>query len=88
MADIPKWRKNFPQNIGMPTKPKPDKCSACATPIWIWRSRDWLCYNCKLSAIIHDRETMDEKSLDGCLPTGVYRRRRREDELTGKLIEF
>lgn len=78
---VPHWRRNFPQNVGIPTRPKPYKCSACVVPIWIWDGKIWLCYNCKLSSIIHDREMLDETTLEGCLPSGVYPRQREDDEL-------
>jgi hypothetical protein len=70
---FPAWRRGIPANIGVPTKTKPDRCSACKTPIWVWRVDVWVCYNCKLHDIVHDRKDGQLGTLEGCFASGVYR---------------
>lgn len=68
-----------PDNIGIPNRPKPYKCNACATPIWRWNRTDWVCWNCKLHTHIYSRtETVDITNLDGCSASGVYRKQHAE----------
>jgi len=72
------WAKNIPSNDCPPTTRKPDKCSACVTPIWRWYQPDimqpgeWRCVNCLIYLIKYDKECLLELSLANCKASGVY----------------
>lgn len=73
------WARDIPANVGVPTMRKPDKCSACATPIWRWYQPDpaqpgeWRCVNCLIYLVKYNKETGLELSLEECKASGVYR---------------
>src|SRR5690348_4308840 len=70
---FPNWRRGIPAHVGVPTKRKPDRCSACRTPIWCWDGTNFVCYNCKVYDIVHDRKDGELGTLEGCFASGVYR---------------
>jgi transcriptional regulator with XRE-family HTH domain len=73
------WARDIPQNVGVATCRKPDKCSACATPIWRWYQPDpnqpgeWRCCNCLIYQIKYNKEGALELTLEDCKASGVYR---------------
>jgi hypothetical protein len=79
---IPAWASTIPDHVGTPTGRKPDKCSACATPIWRWYQPDqeklgeWRCYNCLIHHVVYGHGDGDLASLVDCRPSGIYKNER------------
>lgn len=72
-SDIPEWARTIPDHVGTPTGRPPDKCSACATPIWRWNGQAWVCYNCLIHLVIYEHGDGDLTSLVDCRASGIYR---------------
>lgn len=73
--DVPGWARDIPDNEGQPATRKPDKCNACATPIWRWSDsqKSWVCFNCLIHRVRYEKEDGDLTSLKDCKASGVYR---------------
>ncbi len=76
---IPGWAHDIPAHVGHPPARKPDKCSACATPIWRWYQPDlkqpgeWRCCNCLVHLVRYDRLIGLVVRLEDCKASGVFR---------------